>query len=125
MKANKILLLSILSLSLFTACQGTNNGGGNNDKTKGDEITVYFYADYNQKPIGNIYYQYKVFNVELSKDVPSDPSEPLYPDFPNFKGWSVKELIASDEDLWDFSTDIVDIKSNSLDLFGFWAAEGE
>jgi hypothetical protein len=125
MKANKILLLSILSLSLLTACQDTNNGGGNNDKPKGEEITVYFYADYNQKPIGNVYYQCKVYNGELIKDVPSDPSEPLYPDFPNFKGWSVKELIASDEDLWDFSTDIVDIKSNSLDLFGFWAAEGE
>ena len=88
-------------------------------------MTVTFYADYNQKIIKNIYYECTVQNGELINDKPNKPTEAPFPEFPNFKGWSSKEIIDDDKDLWDFSTDKVISKTSSFELFGIWVAEGE
>ena len=126
MKKSLVLLAILTSFSLV-ACdpnQGGGGGGGNNNDSR-QEITVKFYGDYNQKVIENVYYTCKVYKGDKITDIPADPTEPFYPEFPVFKGWSVKELIGSEEDLWNFATDIVDTDDNTMYLFGYWAAEGE
>lgn len=127
---NKILLLAALSTLLLIGCNNTNNNssGGNNggsSQPKEELVTVYFYADYNQKMLENVYFSCKVTNGSLITNIPDNPTEPLYPEFPVFKGWSYKELIADEGDLWNFQTDKVNTQQNTFDLFGFWAAEGE
>ena len=123
-----LFLLPLLSISLLIGC--TPSGGQSSGKTSSEsyfegEITVNFYVDYNQKIVGNVYYSTTMENGNLITDKPEDPTEPLYPEFPVFKGWSYKEIIGSDEDLWDFSTNVVKSKNNTFDLFGIWVAEGE
>ena len=123
----KLILLAVLSSLFLTGCPGPDNGegGGGNNNDNRQEVTVKFYADYNQKVINNVYYTCKVYNGDRITDIPADPAESYYPEFPNFKGWSLKELIGSEEDLWNFATDIVDTTDNTMYLFGYWAAEGE
>ena len=123
----RFVLLAVLTSFFLTACPnpGGGGGGGGGNKDNRQEITIKFYGDYNQKVIDNDYYTCKVYNGDKITDIPADPAEPFYPDFPVFKGWSVKELIGSEEDLWDFATDIVDTTDNTMYLFGYWAAEGE
>lgn len=127
-----LMIISVLSLAFLVGCTshksgGDNTDGGGDDDTPAvvDEVTVNFYLDYNQKPVGNIYKKVKVVRGGLITDVPANPTTPLYPEFPVFKGWSYKELISSEEDLWDFSVDKVNTQFNSFDIFGIWVAEGE
>jgi len=128
-----LMFLSILSVAFLVGCTnskggqsgGGDQGGGSDTPAVEDEVTVNFYLDYNQKPVGNIYKKVKVARGGLITDVPANPTTPLYPEFPVFKGWSYKELISSDEDLWDFSVDKVNTQFNSFDIFGIWVAEGE
>ncbi len=125
----KALLLVALSTFMLIGCKNANNNSTSDDSGSGGKkeelITVNFYADYNQKAINNVYYSCKVQNGGLITDIPDNPTEALYPEFPVFKGWSYKELIADEEDLWNFTTDRVNTKYNTFDLFGYWAAEGE
>lgn len=127
----KVLLLAVLSTFLLLGCKngqnGSSSGGSNSGSNQPTEdlVTVNFYLDYNQKIVKNIYHSCKVANNSLITDIPSVPTEAPYPEFPVFKGWSYKELIASEDDLWDFTTDKVNTNNNVMDLYGYWAAEGE
>ena len=128
----KVLLLAVLSTFLLIGCGKSNNNsssGGKDSSSGGGQkeefVTVNFYADYNQKAIENVYYSCKVKNGSLITDIPNNPTEALYPDFPVFKGWSYKELIADEGDLWNFATDKVNTKYNTFDLYGYWVVEGE
>ena len=130
----KIVLLTLLAFPLLVGCNSKSGGGnqggeggsgGGDEPVVKEEIKVYFYLDYNQKPIGNVYHTCKVEKGGLITDIPDDPTEPLYPEFPRFLGWSTKDLIMNEDDLWDFTVDRVNVKTNSIDLFGFWAAQGD
>ncbi len=125
----KILVLAALSILMLIGCgkngNNSSSGGGDSSGPKEDLITVNFYLDYNQKAIKNIYHTCKVKNGSVITNLPPTPTEAPYPEFPVFKGWSYKELIASEEDLWDFTTDKIDTKSTVFELYGYWAAEGE
>ena len=118
------LLLSLLSLTLLVGCNKSGKSSEEPLPFEG-EVTITFYADYNQKIVKNVYYECTVQNGELITDKPNKPSEAPFPEFPNFKGWSSKEIIDDDKDLWDFSTDKVISKTASFELFGIWVAEGE
>ena len=127
----KGLALLLLSASLLVGCGGKKEeklpGPDDVDDKENGEITVNFYADYNQKIAKNIYSTQKWdFGDKVVKI--AGPSTPNDPAFPNFIGWSLKEVIDDKKDLYDFSKplteDIVD-HTNTLELFGIWFAEGE
>ena len=132
---NKLLRLVLLSTVMLTlgACQKGSNqqgGGGNNPGGGGDnppgpvdnKITVKYYTDYTkmlqQEP--EVFYQVEVENgAKLTKPA-TDPTAPN-PDFPIFKGWSHKEAIDDDADLWNFETGTVQTTLKEFRLFGIWS----
>ena len=135
MKKNILLPLLTASLLLISACTGKggqgggdNPGGGGGDTpvtpVDDDAITVKFYLDYNQVSIDNVYATYQVKNNSLLEEPtrPTSSDAPL-PEYPVFKGWSEKQIIDSDNDLWNFATDQVNLPSGykTLRLYGFWA----
>ena len=136
MKKRIILALLASSLIFTTGCFRRNNssgGGGGNSGQGGSnasiddgKIQINFYADYNKIATKEVYYSVRVENdSKLTK--PTDPTEPPLPEFPVFKGWSEKQLIDDESELWDFDNDIVHLDAGytTFNLFGFWAAEGE
>ena len=122
-----LLVLTTLALGGCKLFPSRSSGGGDSGEDD-DRITVKFYLDYNQLAVDNIYYQYKVENHKKlnAPDVPSKDQAPL-PEFPVFKGWSTKQLIDDEKDLWDFSKDVMEVQDgvDQFRLYGFWAAEGE
>ena len=126
-----------LLIPLMCGCSGTNKGGGGSGGGGGggqggepaveEVVTVNFYADFNQKPAKNIYYVQKVKfgNKVVEPDHPTTPSDPAYP---VFKGWSAKEIIDDEADLFDFNTILTEDNvsyTKVLDIFGIWVAQGE
>ncbi len=132
----KIFLTALCSLALIAACNSSSSGGGGggDDPTPGPgpeptptptgSITVNFYLDYNQPDAKNVYYSYKVNNGDKLTE-PARPSEPIFEEFPVFKGWSHKDIIDNDEDLWNFATDTVDTTDTVFYMYGIWVAQGE
>lgn len=127
----KLFGLLALSALMLVGCGGnkTSSGGGNNSSSieEGD-ITVNFYLDYNQLAVDEIYASYKVFN-NTKLTAPATPTSDMapLPEFPVFKGWSTKQIIDDESELWDFDKDVLNLQSGvtSFRLFGFWASEGE
>ena len=121
----KFLLLFALSSIMMVGCHNNNNGGGS--QGEGD-ITVKYYLDFNALAMNDIYEEVLVFNNSKLKEPkrPTAEQAPL-PEFPVFKGWSTKEVIDDDSDLWNFATDKVNVDSGTTEfrLYGFWASEGE
>ena len=128
----KKLFISLLAIPMvLSACsifnRKSNNSGNTGSIDEDDQITVTFYLDLNQKIAKNVYNkQILTWNQKITK--PADPTEGLDPANPVFKGWSMKEIIDDDADLFNFDTklteDIVD-SFMAIDLFGIWVAEGE
>ena len=128
----KKLFISLLAIPFvlsgcFLINRNSNNSGKNSSIDEDEQITVTFYLDLNQKIAKNVYNkQVLTWNDKITK--PTDPTEGLDPANPVFKGWSMKEIIDDDADLFDFNTklteDIVD-SFMTVDLFGIWVAEGE
>ena len=120
----KFLLLFALSSLMMVGC---NNNKNENYGKEGD-ISVKFYLDFNALATNEIYEEVLVFNNSKLKEPkrPTAEQAPL-PEFPVFKGWSTKEVIDDDKDLWNFTTDTVNVDSGTTEfrLYGFWASEGE
>ena len=118
MKRFTSTLLAVgMAAMVITGCKGNNK---NNQK-----ITVNFYLDYNEITANEVYYTYEIKNGSKLKE-PTKPSEGTFPEFPVFKGWSHKEIIDNDADLWNFSKDEVNLEKGSVfNMFGIWVAEGE
>ena len=134
MKKN-LLLISLLSLTLlFTGC--TRDGGGNTGSNSGNntgasnptstsqdttvDISVTFYVDYNDVTATGVFATQVVKNGDKITN-PGTPSEAPFEEFPNFLGWSAKEIIDDDADLWDFANDIVSVSiGNKLSIYGIW-----
>ena len=130
MKSKLIIGLLASTLILTTGCfkrnKGSGGSGGGDTSEDDGKIAVNFYLDYNQITAGVVYESYRVNNkTKLTK--PADPTEAPLPEFPVFKGWSQKEIIDNDKDLWNFDTDIMEVKEGyrSFNMFGIWVAEGE
>lgn len=120
----KTLLVSLLMVSALMVV-GCKNKKGNTSEDDG-KITVNFYLDYNQITAGEIYYTYRIENnSKLTK--PADPTEGKYPEFTVFKGWSSKELIYNMDELWNFDTDVMNVKEGyrTFNMFGQWVSQGE
>ena len=133
MKSKIIIGLLASTLILTTGCfkrnrnssGGGGSGGGDTSEYDG-KIGVSFYLDYNQITAGVVYETYRIENhKKLTK--PADPTEAPLPEFPVFKGWSQKEIIDNDDDLWDFDKDVMDVPEGyrTFNMFGIWVAEGE
>ena len=131
--------LFILTSLALVGCTENNGGsssnqGGESGNTSSStpiddgKITVYFYLDYNQVTIENVYHSYRIENNSLLQEPPTPETKdaPL-PQFSVFKGWSVKQIIDNEDDLWDFSSDIMSLGQyiNAFRLYGQWAAQGE
>ena len=123
-----VMLLALTSL-MVVGCKG--NKSSNTDTSNiGDEgdITVKFYLDFNQLAVDNVYEEYLVYNNSKLKEPtrPTSEQAPL-PEFPVFKGWSTKQIIDDDKDLWDFSKDVINVDDTVTEfkLYGFWASQGE
>lgn len=120
----KFLLLFALSSLMMVGCHNNNN---DNYGKEGD-ITVKFYLDFNALATNEIYEEVLIYNNSKLKEPkrPTAEDAPL-PEFPVFKGWSTKEIIDDDSDLWNFATDKVNVDSGTTEfrLYGFWASEGE
>lgn len=118
----KKLALAFLAAGMavvsMTGCFKNNK---NNQK-----VTVNFYLDYNEITSKEVYYSCEVKNGSKLKE-PERPTQGTFPEFPVFKGWSHKELIDNEEDLWDFSKDKVQVENGQTTfiMVGFWVAEGE
>ena len=118
----KKLVLTLLVASFATigvaACKKKS--------TSNNKITVNFYLDYNEIASGEVYYTYEVKNGSKLKEPPT-PTQGTFPEFPTFKGWSHREIIDKDEDLWDFSKDVAKTEEgySEFNMFGIWVAEGE
>lgn len=89
------------------------------------KVTCNFYIDFNHYNHKTRYYTVVVQNGELITVPPETPTEPPYEEFPVFKGWSTKEIIEDDADIWDFSTDKVESYYSTLSFYGIWVALGE
>ena len=136
MKKNILIPLFAASLLLLSACTGNKNNGnnsGNNSNTDSSEqpvdedaITVKFYLDYNQVNVDNVYATYQIKNDSLLTEPtrPTSSNAPL-PEYPNFVGWSYKQIIDSTDDLWNFSTDKVNVPTGvkTFRMYGFWSVE--
>lgn len=141
----KIFLgLLIASSLLIAGCNSSKSGttptpdGDNTDvnpdtpvtPTDPDDgkITIKFYLDYNQIMVDNCYATYKVDNnSKLTEPTrPTSADAPL-PEFPVFKGWSKKQIVDNDADIWNFETDVVNLESGykTFRLYGYWVATGE
>ena len=131
MKMKKLFLTSLLFAFTFSlmGC-GNNQPTVEPDPTPGGsepevgKVVVTFYADYNQINQKNVYHVTKV-NKGDKLVAPNAPSQSNYEEFPTFLGWSIKQVIDSRDDLWDFANDRVDIEELTLNMFGIWVAEGE
>ena len=88
-------------------------------------VTVYFFHDYNHSTTKEALLIVQSKNGELIAEHPADLTESYYEEFPVFKGWSQKELIDSEDDLWDFEHDVVQSYTSVLRIYGIWVAEGE
>ena len=88
-------------------------------------VTVYFFHDYNHANTKDALLTVQSKNGELIGEHPADLTESYYEEFPVFKGWSQKEIIDSEDDLWDFEHDIVQSYTSVLRIYGIWVAEGE
>lgn len=140
----KKLLFALLTLSsmVLVGCKGydlnpSNKSSNSSEDTskessssidgEGDYI-VKFYLDFNQFAVGNIYYQYRTDNDTKVKKIanPTSDKAPL-PEFPVFKGWSTKQTLDDESELWDFDNDTMHCEPGyyTFNLIGFWAAEGE
>ena len=119
----KFLMLVALSSLMMVGCHNDNKDFGK----KGD-ITVKFYLDFNALAMDEVYEEYLVYNNSKLKEPtkPTAEQAPL-PEFPVFKGWSTKEIIDDDSDLWNFTTDKVNVDNGVTEfrLYGFWASQGE
>ena len=137
-------LLSLLSLSLILAgCTGWDNLPNNSSNSSNNssssqtsssssstiverKVTVKFYLDFTLVAAGDVYYTVEVDNGGLIPAKPDDPTESPFPgEYPVFKGWSRKEIINDDADLWNFATDKVVANKGEFAIFGIWVAEGE
>ena len=139
-------LFALLALSTLTmvACKGfgPNSGDKSENISQTDssssesssseestiierKVTVNFYLDYNQVAAGKIYFTTEVDNGGLILEQPANPTEAPYPEFPVFKGWSAKEIINNENELWNFATDKVVTNQGTFSIYGFWVAEGE
>ena len=129
-KLSIALLLVATSFIGLAGCKKSSSGGngGNNSGGGGTEddgkIQVNFYIDYNQWNAKETYYSTRVKNGS-KLTAPDNPTKAPMPEFPVFLGWSKKEVIDNKEDLWNFSTDVVDTTSQTFNLFGIWVVEGE
>ncbi len=85
------------------------------------DITIYYYRSIYESIAGQTYYTGHGRTHELITDVPEEP-ESNDPAFNTFVGWSTKPLVASSEDLWDFSVDTVpeNLYPPVLTLYGIW-----
>ena len=119
----KLLLVSLLAVSTFAiiGCKGNKKKDSEDD----GKIQVNYYIDYNAITSGEVYYTYREFDGSKLQE-PTKPTEAPFPEFPVFKGWSKKELIDNDADLWNFATDEMHVKEGyrTFNLFGIWVAEG-
>ena len=87
-------------------------------------VTVNYYIDYNSLDSETVYHTETVKNgSKLTK--PNDPTIAPFPEFPYFLGWSAKEIIDDNSDLWNFSTDIVNTDEDVFNLFGIWVSEDD
>ena len=91
----------------------------------GMPVTVYFFHDYNHANAKDALLTVQSKNGELISEHPNDLTESYYEEFPVFKGWSKKEIIDSEDDLWDFEHDVVQSYTSTLRIYGIWVAEGE
>ena len=126
-----LLVLPLLVTSCFKNNKKSSSGDPSDSSSTSipdqDKITVTFYEDLNQKIAKNIYKR-EVLTWGDKIERPVDPSVPLDPAFPVFKGWSLKDVIDDDSDLFDFSKPLSEEFVDSymtVDLFGIWVAEGE
>lgn len=128
-----LLALPLLMTSCFSNRNNQSSGSNSSSEQNSseipekDKITVTFYEDLNQKIAKNIYKR-EVLTWGDKIERPADPSAPLDPAFPVFKGWSLKDVIDDDSDLFDFSKPLSEEFVDSymtVDLFGIWVAEGE
>lgn len=132
MKKRFIPLFLLLPL-VFTGCANSKKGEEGKDGEDGGDtpseelVTVNFYLDFNQKPAKIIYYTEKVsFGSKITK--PADPASPIDPAYPVFKGWSTKEIIDDEKDLFDFNTKLTEDNvsyTKIFEVFGIWVAQGE
>ena len=122
-KLHVISLFLMASALIVTGCNKKSSGGSGDQPSDG-KIQVNFYIDYNQWNAKETYYSVRVKNGSKLK-APDNPTKAPMPEFPVFLGWSKKEVIDNKEDLWNFSTDVVDTTSQTFNLFGIWVVEGE
>lgn len=126
----KFLVLIALTSMMLAGCTNEKENDPTKDSNYGKEgdITVKFYLDYNQLAVDEVYEQYLINNHSKLKapTTPTAEQAPL-PEFPAFKGWSTKQIVDDDADLWNFSTDTVDVDDTVVEfrLYGFWASQGE
>ena len=134
MKRLSLVILSIASAIALVGCSCTaqpngnsGGGGGSNTSTSNvnkNDITVNFYADFNQVLSKNVFQSYTVHNGDKLTKPTNNPEAP-YPEFPVFLGWSAKEIIDDKADLWDFENDYVDTAGKTWNMYGIWVAQGE
>lgn len=119
----KLFLPLIITLPfMLMACK--DNNSSSRSIPEGEQITVTFYVDYNQKIAKNAYETYILTWGDKIKE-PKKPEQTLDPANPTFLGWSLKEVIDDQKDLFDFNTKISDDFVDSfmtIDLFGIWVA---
>ena len=119
MKKFALTLLAVgMTAMMVTGC--------NKNKKNNQKVTVNFYLAYNEITSKEVYYSYEVKNGSKLKE-PERPEKGTFPEFPVFKGWSHKEIIDNDADLWDFSKDKVQVDEgiSTFIMVGIWVAEGE
>lgn len=131
-KLSVISLLLMSSIMCLGGCNkssgesggGGSGGGGGGGQPADGKVQVDFYIDFNQWNAKETYYSVRVANGS-KLTAPATPTKAPMPEFPVFLGWSKKEVIDNKEDLWDFSTDVVETTTQTFNLFGIWVVEGE
>lgn len=86
------------------------------------KLYVAFYLDYT---CHEEYHSYITTTDVLLTPPDTTPTNAMATDpaFPNFLGWSSHTIIDSEEDLWDFETDmILSGERTYLYLYGIWVA---
>ena len=121
--------LLILSSLAGCSCQSKNQKTSDSESEvnpiiEGVTVTVTYYISFNDTSRTG---RYQVDTVKSGEKLtkPANPTTAPLEEFPTFKGWSLKQLINDDSDLWDFDKDIVTGQTQSMYLYGIWVAAGE
>ncbi len=133
MKKNLLKLLIPTLLIGLTACNGEKkNSSGGSELPDSKDVTILCYIDYNHADESNPYHRSEwYYDYPFSKEdielVDPSSSQTKYEEFGTFKGWSTHPIINSDDQLFNFGVDVVEMNFEKpfpyLILYGIWVSE--